>query len=409
MAEHLVIVGAGQAAAQAIHTLRQNRFEGSITLVGEEPYAPYQRPPLSKKYLAGELPRERLSLRPLDYYRDKQAELELATRAEEIEPAQQRVRLADGRQLQYDRLILATGSRVRRIDVPGAELMGVHYLRTIDDVDAFAPLLQPGARLVLVGAGYIGLEVAAVAAARGLDVTVLEAGDRVMNRVVSPEVSSFYHRRHSEAGVKLHYGTTVSGFKGAEKVVAVETADGESYPCDLAIVGIGVEPNTELAWAAGLACDNGITVDEYGRTEDARIVAAGDCTCHPHPLFGRQIRLESVQNAIEQAKAAAANFAGEPHAYTEVPWFWSDQYELKLQIAGLSSGHEEIAVRGDFSTPGGFAIYYLREGKPIAVEAVNSPRDFMFGRKLIAAGLQVSAQELADPGTDLAKLAARSA
>ena len=403
MTEHLLIVGAGQAATQAVHTLRQNGYAGRISIVGGEPHPPYQRPPLSKKYLAGEIARERLELRPLVWYRERDATLELGARAVELEPAARRVRLEDGRVVGYDRLILATGSRARRLRVPGAELPGIHYLRTIDDVDAIAPELVPGKRLVLVGAGYIGLEVAAVAVRRGLHVTVLEAAERVMSRVVGRETSAFYERYHRDAGVAIKCGTIVSGFTGTGRVEAVETAGGLSFACDVAIVGVGVEPDVELALTGGLPCDNGIVVDERARTADPLIVAAGDCTNHPHPLAPGRVRLESVQNAIEQAKAAASNFAGEPHAYTEVPWFWSDQYDLKLQIAGLAEGHDEAVVRGDPAEKS-FAVYYLRAGELAAVEAVNAPRDFMFARKAIAARISPSAAQLADLSFDLASL-----
>lgn len=407
MPEHLVIVGAGQAAAQAVHTLRHGGYEGSIRLVGAEPHLPYQRPPLSKKYLAGELARERLALRPESYYRDRAVELELGVRVERLEPGARRLHLAGGRHLAYDRLLLATGSRARRLDLPGADLPGVHYLRTIDDVDAISADFAPGARLVLVGAGYIGLEVAAVAKRRGLDVTVLEGADRVMGRVVCPPVSDFYLRYHTEAGVEIRCRTAVAGFAGRNRVEAVETSTGARQPCDLAIVGVGVQPNSELAAEAGLPCEDGILVDQYARTADARITAAGDCTNHPHPLLGYRVRLESVQNAIEQAKAAASNLIGAPRPYDEVPWFWSDQYELKLQIAGLSRGYDEIAIRGR-PDERSFAVFYLAGGRIIAVDAVNSPREFLFGRKLVAAGFEASREMLADPGTDLAELVKRT-
>ena len=400
MSEHLLIVGGGQAAVQSIHSLRQNGYAGRISVVCDERSAPYQRPPLSKKYLAGELPRERLALRPEAWYRERAVNLLIGARAAELEPAARRIRLEDGQALSYDRLVLATGSRVRRLHVPGADLAGIHYLRTLADVDGIAPNLVAGRRLVLVGAGYIGLEVAAVAASRGLEVTVLEAADRVMSRVVGPAVSHFYQQQHAAAGVTIHCGAFVSRFSGATRVDAVETASGERFPCDLVIVGVGIEPAVELAATAGLPCDGGIVVDEHARTADPLIVAAGDCTSHPHPLATGRVRLESVQNAIEQAKAAAANFAGEPRAYTEVPWFWSDQYDLKLQIAGLTQGHDAHALRGDPASRS-FAVYYFRERTLIAVEAVNAPRDFLFAKKAIAAGLAVSGEQLADPAVDL--------
>jgi 3-phenylpropionate/trans-cinnamate dioxygenase ferredoxin reductase subunit len=404
MSEHLVIVGAGQAAAQAVQSLRQQSFSGPITLLGEEPYPPYQRPPLSKKYLAGELARERLLLRPAAFYAEKNVALERNARVEEIEPAAHRLRLRDGRTLSYDRLLLATGSRARELDVPGADLPGVHYLRTIADVDAITASLVPAARVLLVGAGYIGLEVAAVARQRGFEVTVLEAADRVMSRAVSGEVSSFYEACHRAAGVAIHCGAAVKALRGETRVSAAETADGRTFGCDLVILGLGIVPNVELAERAGLPCSNGIVVDELARTVDPHIVAAGDCTNHPVPLLERRVRLESVPNAIHQAKVAAATLLGTPSAYSEVPWFWSDQYDLKLQIAGLSTDYDDVVVRGNPAARS-FAAFYLRGGQLIAVDAVNSPREFIAGKKLVANRARIAPDVLRDATIDLTPLA----
>ncbi|HEX5047682.1 MAG TPA: FAD-dependent oxidoreductase [Gammaproteobacteria bacterium] len=400
MTDHFVIVGGGQAASQAVQTLRQQGFAGNLTLIGDEPHLPYQRPPLSKKYLAGELPRERLFLRHAAFYAEKGVTLELGRRAVELDLAKHAMRLDDGRTLPYDRLLLATGSTVRRLPIAGAELPGVHYLRTIADVDAIAARLAPNARVLLVGAGYIGLEVAAVTAQRGYAVTVVEALERVMARTVAPQVSEFYARQHREHGVAIHYGAAVRAFHGAAAVGAVELADGRRLDCDVAIVGIGVVPNVALAKEAGLPCDNGIVVDAHARTADDHVFAAGDCTNQPLGNHGRRVRLESVPNAIHQAKVAASGMLGAPTTYSEVPWFWSDQYDLKLQIAGLSTGYDEVAVRPG-ATPRSFAAYYLAAGKVIAVDAVNSPHDFMNGKKLVAAGAALSAAEIRDPATDL--------
>jgi 3-phenylpropionate/trans-cinnamate dioxygenase ferredoxin reductase component len=401
MSQHFVIVGGGQAASQAVQTLRQQGFAGNLTLIGEEPHLPYQRPPLSKKYLAGELPRERLFLRHAGFYAEKAVTLELGRRATELDLAKHAVRLDDGRTLPYDRLLLATGSAVRTLPIAGADLAGVNYLRTIADVDAIAARLAPGARVLLVGAGYIGLEVAAVAAQRGFAVTVVEALERAMARTVAPQVSEFYHRQHREHGVAIHYGAAVRAFHGAGSLSAVELADGRRLDCDVAIVGIGVVPNVALARAAGLPCDNGIVVDAHARTGDEHVFAAGDCTNQPLGTLGRRVRLESVPNAIHQAKVAASGMLGAPATYSEVPWFWSDQYDLKLQIAGLSTGYEEVAIRPG-ATAHSFAAYYLAGGKVIAVDAVNSPHDFMNGKKLVAAGAAVTMAEISDPATDLA-------
>jgi 3-phenylpropionate/trans-cinnamate dioxygenase ferredoxin reductase subunit len=404
MSDSLVIVGGGQAAAQAVQSLRQQGFSEPIVLLGDEPHPPYQRPPLSKKYLAGELPRERLWLRPESFYAERGVTLELGVRAEELDLAARAVRLSDGRTIRYGRLLLATGSRPRRLAIPGERLKGVHYLRSIADVDAIARDLTPGAKLVMVGAGYIGLEVAAVARQRGFDVTVLEAADRVMARVVCPEVSAFYERCHREAGVEFHLSATVTALHGEERVSAVETATGERVPCDVVVIGIGVQPNVELAQAAGLPCADGILVDEYARTADPLVVAAGDCTRHPLPPSGTQVRLESVANAVHQAKVAAATLAGTPTPYSEIPWFWSDQYDLKLQIVGLSTGYERVVIRGN---PGArsFAAYYLAGDRLLAVDAINSPRDFAVAKKIVGKSLGALAERLADPSLDLAALA----
>jgi 3-phenylpropionate/trans-cinnamate dioxygenase ferredoxin reductase subunit len=403
MSDHLVIVGGGQAAAQAVQSLRQQSFAGPITLLGEEPFPPYQRPPLSKKYFAGELPRERLFLRPAAFYAEKNVALEQGARVEEIEPAARRVRLRDGRTLAYDRLLLATGSRARAFAVPGTDLRGVHYLRTIADVDAITASLAPGARVLLVGAGYIGLEVAAVARQRGFGVTVLEAADRVMSRTVSVEVSAFYEACHRAAGVAIHCSAVVKALHGTARVTRAETVDGRTFDCDIVIIGIGIVPNVELAASAGLQCNDGIIVDELARTADPHIVAAGDCTNHPHPLLERRVRLESVPNAIHQAKVAAATLLGTPMPYSEVPWFWSDQYDLKLQIAGLSTGYDEVVVRGDPAARS-FAAFYLRAGQLLAVDAVNSPREFIAGKKLVANRAHIAPDVLRDASVDLTPL-----
>jgi 3-phenylpropionate/trans-cinnamate dioxygenase ferredoxin reductase subunit len=402
VAEHLVVVGGGQAAAQAVQMLRQHHYTGAITLLADEPYAPYQRPPLSKKYLAGEMPRERLLLRPATFYAEKGITLELGCRAAEIELTARRVRLADGRTLHYDRLLLATGSRPRRLDVPGTALRGVHYLRTIADVDAIVAELTAGARVALIGAGFIGLEAAAVLRQRGFDVTVVEAFERVLGRAVGPEVARFYEDCHRAAGVEIHCGAGVRALAGTDRVTAIETTDDRRFPCDVAIIGVGVVPNVELATAAGLACDNGIAVDELARTADPNVVAAGDCTSHP--IDGRRVRLESVANAVHQARVAAATLLGAPAPYSEIPWFWSDQYDLKLQIVGLSHGHDRVVLRGEPATRS-FAAFYLRDGRLLAVDAINSPREFAHAKRLVAAHATIAPEVLRDATVELNTIA----
>ena len=331
--------------------------------------------------------------------------METGTRVVALDPGAKRVTLESGETVGYDKLALATGALVRRLPVPGAELEGVLTLRTIADVERIRARMEPGGRLVVVGGGYIGLEVAAVAAKRGLEVTVLEMAERVLNRVVSPEVSAFYQAEHGRAGVRLLTGAQVAGFAaGDEDAIRVECKGGERFEADLVVVGVGIQPNTALAAAAGLAVEDGILVDAQARSSDPDIVAAGDCTRHLNLALEGRVRLESVQNAVSQARVAAATLVGQPQDYDEVPWFWSDQYDLKLQIVGLSQGHDRRIIRG---APGerSFAVYALKGGIPIAVEAVNAPRDFMMGKKLIAARAPVDAERLADPQVPLKEIA----
>jgi len=393
MPQRIVIIGAGQAGAQAVATLRAEGFGGTITMVGDEPYAPYQRPPLSKAYLLGTLERARLFLKPDSFYSEANCDLILGVSARAIDRAAKTVALSDGRTLSYDMLLLATGTRVRRIKCPGAELSGIHYLRSIEDVDGLNAVFQKGKRLAIVGGGYIGLEVAAVAAKQGLDVTMFEALGRVMARAVSRPVSDFFEQVHRGAGVRLLLNTGVEAFEGAGKLESVKVG-ANHFPADLALVGIGAVPNTEIAREAGLPCEDGIVVDENCATADPAIFAAGDCTWHIGRA-GAPLRLECVQNAIDQAKHAAYAMVGKPRPYREVPWFWSDQYDLKLQIAGLSQEGDAIVLRGD---PAGrkFAVFHLRNGAVAAVESVNAPAEYLVGRRLIADGAHVAPERLAD-------------
>jgi 3-phenylpropionate/trans-cinnamate dioxygenase ferredoxin reductase component len=397
----VVIVGASHAAVQAIDTLRREGHTGRIVLVGDEPSLPYHRPPLSKKYLSGELERERLLLRSAHFYEQAHVEVKLGVRVTAIDRTDQRLRLSDGDELRYDKLLLCIGSRNRQLDVPGKDLRGIHYLRTMGDVDGIRGDLAAARRLVVVGAGYIGLEAAASARHLGLDVTVLEMADRPMNRVVAPELSAFYQDRHEREGVHLLCNMSVSAFLGDEGGRVRGAACGEhEFACDLVIVGVGILPEVTLAASAGLRCENGIWVDEHCQTSDPNIYAAGDCTCHPSVRYGRRLRLESVDNAVEQAKTAAANICGKPLRHEHVPWFWSDQYDLKLQIAGLSRGYDQTVIRGD-PRHNKFALYYLAQGELLAVDAVNSPKDFMTGKKWIAERKRPEPAKLADPDVDL--------
>ena len=394
----IVIVGGGHAAGQAAASLRQENYEGEILVIGEEPHIPYQRPPLSKQYLSGEYGLDRVHLRPTRFYESKNIDVMSGVRVESIDPDRRRVACDDGAEFGYDKLLLATGARPRKLATAGADLPGIHYLRTIADVDAIKADFQPGRRIAIVGGGYIGLEVAAVAIKAGLAVTVLEMEDRILKRVTTPTMSAFYDDIHTEQGVEVRTGLRAESFAGSDRLTGVVCAGGDVVPADLAVVGIGIQPNVELAAAAGLDCNDGIVVDEYTRTSDPNIFAAGDCTNHPNPVLGRRLRLESVPNAMEQSRAAAANLADNPKTYANVPWFWSDQYDLKLQMVGFSTEAERQVVRGDPATRQ-FAVFHFDGDALIAADAVNSAREFMVARQLV--GKRVDPGQLADPGADL--------
>ena len=403
MSTKVVIAGAGHAAGQAVATLRQEKFDGQIVLIGDEPYLPYQRPPLSKKFLAGEMPAERLYLKPESFYDDPRIVLKLDTTVTAINRADKTLSIEGGSDIAYDKLILALGSRARSLPVDGAGLKHVYYLRTIADVESIRAELAVGRRLVVIGGGYIGLEVAAVARKLGLDVTVVEMANRVMSRVVSAELSDFYQIEHTNQGVKLRLSARVRALHGKKRVKRVLLDDDEEILADFVIIGAGILPNTEIAHQAGLEVIDGIVVDDRCQTSDADIYAVGDCTSHPNAIYGRRIRLESVQNALEQAKTAASNICGKETHYREVPWFWSDQYDLKLQIAGLSDGYDEIVIRGN-PAERCFACLYLKQGQLIAVDAVNAPRDFVQSKALIAARAVIPREELADANNSLKDL-----
>ena len=398
----MVIIGAGHAAGQAAASLRQEKYEGSITIIGDEPHVPYQRPPLSKQYLSGEQAIDRVYLRPQKFYEDKNIDLKLGVSATAIDRAAKTVQLDNGEQIAYDKLIISTGSRPRQLNIEGSDLAGIHYLRTIADVDAIRAEMKPKRNLVIVGGGYIGLEVASVGIDQGLNVHVLEMEERILQRVTTAEMSAYYHNLHTGRGVQIHTGTTVSGFAGDQHVQQVLCGD-QAFDADLVVVGIGIIPNVELAQDAGLTCDNGIVVDEHCRTSDPDIFAAGDCTNHPNPLLDRRLRLESVPNAMEQARVCAANMLGGDKTYAAIPWFWSDQYELKLQMVGFSADGDQQVVRGNMAE-NQFAVFYLNEGRVVAADAVNSPKEFMICKQLI--GVEVDPARLADPETDLKTLLA---
>ena len=405
MGAPVVVVGAGHCAGQLVARLRAEGHRGPIRVVGAEAYAPYQRPPLSKTYLSGEVGVERVLLRPLAFYRENDIELKLGARVTAIDPGARRVVLACGETLAYEHLVLATGAAVRRLPVPGADLPGIGYLRELADSDALRAGLEAGARLVVVGGGYIGLEVAAVAARRGVCVTVIETESRLMSRVVSPETSAHYLALHRGEGVDVRTGMRVTGFEGEARVSRVRCADGTAFDADFVVIGIGIVANDALAAAAGLDTGDGVVVDEYGATSQPRVWAAGDCTSHPSRLYRRRVRLESVHNAMSQAKVVAANICGKATPYDEAPWFWSDQYDTKLQIVGLAQGAHERVVRGDPSACA-FTVFHLQDGAVIAAETVNGMRDHLACRKLVGAQARPAREALSDPTVALGRLAA---
>jgi 3-phenylpropionate/trans-cinnamate dioxygenase ferredoxin reductase component len=403
MYERIVIVGAGQAAVQAVDTLRRRGFAGKLTLIGAEPWPPYQRPPLSKKYLAGALERERLLIRPAGFFAEHAVTTHFGARVTDIAPRERHVRLEDGVVVPFDALMLATGAHPRRLPVPGADLEGVHYLRTIADADRIRADCRGGGRLLIVGGGYIGLEVAATARELGMEVTVLEMAERLMSRVTCPEVSAFYDAEHARHGVRIRCNERVRALHGdarTGRVRSVLTEAGGEYPADVVLVGVGVAPADELAKAAGLECENGVVTEAHCRTSHEAIYAAGDCASHLHRRYGRHLRLESVDNAFEQGTTVALNLVGNETLHDKLPWFWSDQFDLKLVIVGVAQGYDTVVLRGAPAARS-FSACYLRRGELIAIDTVNAPKDQMAARKLIAAHARPSLEKLSDPAIAL--------
>ncbi|MBO9500947.1 FAD-dependent oxidoreductase [Brevundimonas sp. A19_0] len=403
----IVIVGAGHAGGSAAALLRQYGFEGEVVLIGEEPVAPYQRPPLSKALLKGEGEEEDLLLRPADFYVEQNIEMRLGQTVTAIDRAGKTVLLADGETVPYDTLILATGSTARKLAVPGAELANVLELRTLADGRKLRAAIRPGARLVVVGGGYVGLEVAASARMLGAEVVVVEREARLLARVASDVLADFMHAAHMRHGVKILTGRTVVAFQPGENgaVGGVTLDDGQSLPADLVIVGVGGVACEGLGAAAGLTCDGGVVVDETARTSDPDIYALGDMTRRPVPVHdGRVVRLESVPNALEQAKQAAAAITGRNPPVPEVPWFWSDQYELKLQMAGLADGADRKVVRA-VADGAALAVFHLAGDRLLCVEAINAPAEFMGGRLLIGKATPVDPDKLADPTVSMKAVA----
>ncbi len=396
MSQTCIIIGASHAAAQLAPSLRQEGWEGKILVIGDEPFMPYHRPPLSKAVLSGEKNADDLHIRSPAMYDKADVEFKLGCRVESINRAHKSITLTSGEILNYDKLALCTGSRVRTVSLPGIELVGIHYLRDLKDVQSIQKDVGEGKNAVIVGGGYIGLETAASLKKMGMNVTVLEMAPRVLARVTAPELSEFYTRVHSDEGVNIKTGIAVSGFEGSDRVERVVCADGTSFDADLVVIGVGIIPNVELAEAAGITVENGIVVDEFARTNDPDIVASGDCANHHNKQYNIRLRLESVPNATDQSKSAAASICGKDKAYESLPWFWSDQYDLKLQIAGLSQGYDQVVIRGDKDRSRSFVAFYLKDGKLISADCVNRPQEFMLSKRLIAAGAAVDPERLAD-------------
>ena len=401
--KNLVIVGGGQSAAQCVLTLKRNDFKNKITLISEEKHIPYQRPPLSKEYLSDEVALERVYMKSKEFYDQNNVEIISSTKVIAIDRSKKSLTLSNTENLQYENLVLATGSRVRKLEVEGSHLSNINYLRTIEEADQLKKYFKLGKKLVVIGAGYIGLEVAAAAIKKGLGVTVIEMADRVMNRTVDPIISKYFDSLHRSKGAEIILNAALERFEGRKQVEKVICSNGKILEADGVVVGVGIMPNQEIAKSAGLTCNNGIVVDEYGRTEDPFIFACGDCTNHPNPSLNKNLRLESVHNALEQAKTVALSLVGKPEKYDQVPWFWSDQYDERLQIVGLSGDHDEVVTRGSIAE-GSFMLFYFKKRELIAVASVNNSREFLISKKLVANKLKISSDVLCDQSVDLKDL-----
>jgi 3-phenylpropionate/trans-cinnamate dioxygenase ferredoxin reductase subunit len=398
--EDLVIIGAGQSAIQCINSLKKEGYAGSITMIGEEEHLPYQRPPLSKGFLEDSVNKERLYFKKLDFFTENKIQLKLGTPANKVDLENKLVFLSDDTHLSFDKLVFATGSRVRKLDFPGSNLSSIHYLRGLDDAESIKNDLEKSKEVVVIGAGYIGLEVAAIAAKKNVTVSVIEMADRVMNRTVDPQISDYYLKLHQNNGVKFIFNNSLEGIKGSKKVESVLCSDGSEIKADMVIIGAGIIPNVELADQAGVFCDNGILVDEFGQTNYKNVYACGDCTSHPNKLLNKQLRLESVHNAMEQSKTVAFSALAKPLEYNQVPWFWSDQYDHKLQIVGLSGEHDNVVMRGNTKDQK-FMLFYTKDNQLIAVNAVNNPKEFLICRKLVANKVKIKSEMISDINTNL--------
>lgn len=396
MPEQCIIVGGSHAGAQVAISLRQEGWDAGILVITDEAHLPYHRPPLSKGFVSGDKSLDDILLRPASYFEKHNVEFQFNTTVKSIDRATKQLHTSDGATHTYTKLALTTGARVRKIAIPGSDLQGIHYLRSAADAQAIKEDASASMHAVIVGGGYIGLELAASFKKAGMDVTVLEMAPRVLARVAAAEVSEFYTRVHREEGVKIVTDTSAESFIGNKRVTAVRATDGQEYAADIVIVGVGVIPNTELASEAGIKIDNGIAVDEFAQTNDPDIVAAGDCTFHPNALLGRSLRLESVPNATDQAKTAAASLCGNQRPYASLPWFWSDQFDLKLQIAGVNHDYDQVVLRGDSSVSRSMAAFYLKNNKVIAVDCINRAPEFAVIKKALSKGLAIRVDDLSD-------------
>ncbi len=402
----VLIVGGGHGGAQVAVMLRTQKFAGSVAIVGDEPELPYERPPLSKEYFAGEKEFERIQLRPARYWDERDVTMLLGTRVVGVDPAAHTVTTDGGETIGYGKLVWAAGGAPRMLPIPGGDLPGVQGVRTRADADAMKAASETARQIVVIGGGYIGLEAAAVLTKAGKQVVLLEAQDRVLARVAGEALSRFYEKEHREHGVDLRLGVCVEAIEGEAHVTGVRLSDGEVIPADLVIVGIGIVPAVEPLLAAGAEGGNGVLVDRHCKTSLPDIYAIGDCAAHENPFAeGAVIRLESVQNANDQANVVARGICGDEAPYHAIPWFWSNQYDLKLQTAGLSTGHDRAVLRGDPATRS-FSVVYLKQGRVIAIDCVNATKDYVQGRMIVTAGLQATPGQLADTRTPLKELLA---
>ncbi len=403
MTTRCIIIGASHAAAQLSASLRLEGWLGEILVIGDEPSLPYHRPPLSKAFLAGDKAKDDLLIRPQAFY-DKNSVVFKTALVTSIDKKDQSVTLDSGESLHYDKLAICTGARVRKICFPGSDLAGIHYLRNVADVERIQQATKKSKRVVIIGGGYIGLETASALNKMGMDVTVLEMASRILHRVTAPQLSSFYMRVHSEEGVKIHTNSVMTEMRGNAQVEEVLCEDGSVYPADIVIIGIGVIPNIELAQQADIATNDGILIDHFCRTNAPNIYAAGDCTNFFNNHYERRMRLESVPNASEQAKVVASSICGGNREYVSLPWFWSDQYDLKLQIAGLNAGYDQVLIRGDSDNGRSFAAFYLKDRKLIAADCVNRPQEFMLSKKVISQSVEVDPERLVNESIGVKEL-----